>query len=36
MPAVTLAEGDVRREKNRPWGPWRGGRVDQRAWVDCL
>src|SRR5664280_728233 len=30
MPAVALVQRDVRREKNRPLGPWRGWRVCRR------
>ena len=36
MPAVALVQGDVRRGKKRPSGPWKGGRVFQRVWVDWL
>lgn len=36
MPAVSLAQSDVRREKRRPLGPGKGGRVSGRAWVDWL
>jgi hypothetical protein len=36
MSAVTLVEGDVRREKRRRSWPWRAWRVYRRAWVDWL
>ena len=36
MPTMGLAEMDVRRGKKSPWGPWKGGRVCRRAWVDWL
>jgi hypothetical protein len=36
MPAMGLVQSDVRREKKRRSRPWKGGRVFQRVWVDCL
>ena len=36
MPAVALAQGDVRRGKKRLAAPGPGGRACRRAWVDCL
>jgi len=36
MPAVPLAQSNVRRGKKRPLGLGKGGRVSGRAWVDWL
>lgn len=36
MPAVSLVQSDVRREKKRPPRPGRAGRAFGRAWVDWL
>ena len=36
MPAVALAQSDVRREKKRPAAPETGGPVCRRAWVGFL
>ncbi len=34
MPSVSLAQGDVRREKKRRSRPWKAWRVYRRAWVE--
>lgn len=36
MPAVALVQSDVRREKKRPLGLGKAGRVARRAWADWL
>ena len=36
MPAMALVQSEVRREKKRRLAPRRGGRVSERAWVDCF